>query len=212
MKIVQHILVASVFLAIVPGSSRADVVASAETKRATIPEPVQIDTREMPQECRPFLEVPADSTSELFAWDQRLSLAACLENTTAPAPAAREPEKLRGLVGYLDESVRRSRAINRDAMAHGPTTQIQRLAACGLGMTSDNIMVRARTAIPASLDLDKRLALHRGLEPLLASYARDAASAFTEVDRLATRSPADAQANAVMQAIVASARSQLGAI
>jgi len=210
MKVVQHLLVASTILAIA-GSSRADVVASAETKHATIPEPNPIDIRAVPAECGPFLAVPAGSTSELLAWDQRLTLAACLENTTDPVPAAGEPEKLRGLVGYLDDSVKQSRAIYRDAMARGPT-QIQMLAAFKLGMTSVNIMVRARDAIPASPDLDKRLGLHRALEPLLAGYARDATSAFTEVDRLATRSPGDAQANAVMKAIVASARSQLGAI
>jgi hypothetical protein len=47
--------------------------------------------------------------------------------------------------------------------------------------------VRARNAIPVSLELDKYLALHDGLEPLIASYARDAVSAFAEVDRLAAQ-------------------------
>jgi len=210
MKILQHVLVAGLTVAIAAGSSRADVVASAETKHATIPEPNQGDIRAVPAACGPFLTTPAGSTSELLAWDQRLSLAACLENTTDPPPPAREPEQLRALLGYLDDSVKQSRAIYRDAMAHGPT-QIQVLAAFKLGMTSVNIMVRARNAIPASSDLDKHLALHRALEPLLASYAREATSAFTEADRLATRAPADAAASAVMKAIVASARSQLHA-
>jgi hypothetical protein len=67
----------------------------------------------------------------------------------------------------------------------------------------------ARNAIPVSLELDKYLALHNALEPLIASYARDAASAFTEVDRLAARYPADASASAVVQKIVARARSGL---
>jgi hypothetical protein len=83
------------------------------------------------------------------------------------------------------------------------------LAAFGLGMTAVNLMVRARSAIPPSRDLDQNHAVHNALEPLLAGQARAAESAFAEVDRLAMQLPADATANPVMRNIVASARSHL---
>jgi hypothetical protein len=206
---IKHILVASTILAVAAGSSRADVVASTGAKHAAIAEPERIDSETVPKQCRQFLAVPADSRSELLAWNQRLSLAACEQDTIAP-PATSDPAKLPALVTYLDGAVQRPTAIYRDAMAHGPT-QTRMRAAYGLGTTSINLMVRARNAIPASPDLDKNLALHRALEPLHAGHGRDAASAFAEVDRLATQFPADASANAVMQSIVASARSQLQA-
>lgn len=207
MKITQHILIASSILAVAAGSSRADAVASTKAKHAAIAQPERIDSETVPPECRQHLAVPADSKSELLAWNQRLSLAACEQDAIA-APATNDGAKLQGLVTYLDGAVQRSTAIYRDAMARGPT-QIQMLAAFGLGTTSVNLMVRARNAIPASPDLDKNLALHRALEPLLAGYARDAASAFGQVDQLATRFPADASANVVLQSIVAGARSKL---
>lgn len=208
MQITQSVLVASTILAIAAGISRADVVASAETKHAAVLEPNRIDIRTVPLECRQYLAVTSDSTSELLVWDQRLSLAACEQATAVATPAINDPEKLRELVAHLAQSVQPSSFIYRDAMARGPA-EIRILAAYGLGMTSVNIMVRARNAIPVSLELDKYLALHAALEPLIAGYARDAVSAFTEVDRLAAQYPADASANAVVQKIVARARSGL---
>jgi hypothetical protein len=76
-------------------------------------------------------------------------------------------------------------------------------------MTAVNFMVRARSAIPPSKDLDHNLATHHALEPLLAGQARAADAAFAEVARLATEFPDDAAANLVVRNAVASARSHL---
>ena len=93
-------------------------------------------------------------------------------------------------------------------MAHGPA-QIRMLAAYGLGMTAINLMVRARSAIPASTDRHGNLDTHNPLEPLLTGHARAADTAFAEVDRLATEYPQDAAANVVVRNAVESARSHL---
>jgi hypothetical protein len=199
MKIAQPILAASALLAVVASTARAD----AEHAGA---EPVQLDAATVPEACRPYLAVPSDAKSELMVWNQRMSLAACLIDTTAALPSASEPGQLRALVGGLEDSVQRSTAIYRDAMAHAPLP-IQMVAAYGLGSVSRNLVVRARAAIAPSTD-----PLRRALEPLLAGHAHDAAAAFAEVDRLAKQSPASVSRNPVLTSIVTAARSELAAL
>lgn len=206
-KITQHLLIASSVVAAAAGNAQADAAAGAGPS-ATAAEPEHIDSQTVPPPCRQHLAVPAGSASELRVWSQRLSLAACEQGAVAaPAPTS-DPAKFRELVESLESAMQPSTAIYRDAMAHGPP-QIRMLAAFGAGMTAVNLMVRARSAIPASRDVQHNLALHNALEPLLAGHARDADAAFTEVDRLATEFPADASANPVVKSIVASARAKL---
>ncbi len=187
----------SALLALAAANAHADVIASTKANQVS-PEPAQ----SVPAKCRQFLTVPADCSSELLVWDQRLSLASCEIDTSAALPAVTTPESLPTLVASLDTSVRPSIAIYRDAMAHAPR-QIQIIAAYHFGMTSQNLIVRARRALPADPTLQ------RALDPLVAGYAHDAAAAFAEIDRLAKESPSVASANEVVRYMVASARSNL---
>jgi hypothetical protein len=204
---ITHPILIGALVAAAAGAARAGAGASAGPG-ATIAEPEPIDSQTVPAQCRQYLAAPAGSASELRVWSQRLSLAACQQDTiAAPAPTS-DPAKFRGLVESLDSAMQPSTAIYRDAMAHGPP-QIRMLGAFGVGMTAVNLMVRARSAIPASRDFEHNLALHNALEPLLAGHARDADAAFAEVDRLATEFPADVSANPVVKSIVAGVRAKL---
>jgi hypothetical protein len=120
-----RVLFAIAALATVRGTSRADSVASIDTQRAATPDRIEVGG--LPLECRQFLTIPANSTSERLAWEQRLSLAACQE-ARIPPPAFTSLEKLRDLVAYVDKSVQPSIAIYKDALARAPE-QIKMLAA-----------------------------------------------------------------------------------
>jgi hypothetical protein len=205
-KITQPLLFAGLALVATAASARADAAAGAEPIHAAEPEP--IDGLTVPQPCRQYLTVPANSHSERLVWSQRLSLAQCEQGAIAAPPAASDPSQLRGLVASLESALQPSTGIYRDAIAHGPA-QIRMLAAYGLAMTEVNLMVRARSAIPASTDRHGNLDTHNALESLLTGHARAADTAFAEVDRLATEFPEDAAANVVVRNAVASARSQL---
>ena len=205
-KITQHLLIVGCILAAATAGARADAVAGPEPVHAG--EPERIDGQTVPQPCRPYLSVPANSHSERRVWNQRLSLAPCEQGAIAAPPAASDPAQLRGLVASLDSALRPSSQIYRDALENGPP-HIRMLAAYGLGMTAIHLMVRARSAIPPSTDRHGHLDAHDALEPLLAGHARAADAAFAEVDRLATEFPDDAAANVVVRNAVASARSHL---
>jgi hypothetical protein len=208
-------------LVTIAGTSVADVN---DAVHETTPAPgreVPIDTTGVPPECRQFLAIPVDSTSELLPWSQRLSVAACRQSI-ALAPVS-DPERFRAMVANLEHAMAPSLAIYRDAMAHGPT-QIRILGAYGLGMTNLNIIVRARSTVRvadshgtaayggatygAMTYIDPYLALHRALDPLLAGERENALAAFREVARLASEDPAAARANQVMLVVIANARIQ----
>jgi len=184
--------------------------ASAETRTA----PRAIDTSPLPSECKVFLEVPPDSTSELLPWAQRLSLAACREGAIEVGPVT-DPDKLRDTVAALDRAIEPATAIYRDAIANGPA-QIRMLAGYGLGMAYVNVAVRARSAIPGGIfnsgdaaAIDRFDTLHRTLEPLLVRDRDRAIAALSNTVALADADPADASANGVMTWVVASARAEL---
>ena len=220
MKRAQKSRWAVLVLAILAGTSSADVT---KTIRESIPIPDRdalINLPGMPPECRQFLAIPADSTSELLPWAQRLSVAACRQSI-ALAPVS-SPERFRAMVAKLEQVMEPSLAIYRDAMARGPV-QIKLLAAYGIGMTHLNIIVRARSAIRVIDDgasfggavyggspyVDPYQALHRALEPLLARQREAALTAFREVARLAFEHPLAARANPVMPVVIAIAAVQV---
>src|SRR5678816_3433320 len=131
-------------LAILAGTSIADVTRTIHESTPIPNREAPIDLPGMPPECRQFLAIPSDSTSELLPWAQRLSVAACRQSI-ALAPVS-SPERFRAMVAKLEEAMEPSLAIYRDARARGPA-QIKILAAYGIGMTNLNIIVRARSAI-----------------------------------------------------------------
>jgi len=205
-------------LAILAGTSMADVHKMA---RESLPvrRPEAIDVTGLPPECRLFLSIPADSTSELLPWAQRLSVAACRQAIEL-APVT-DPEQFRPMVTRLEQAMEPSMALYRDAMARGPAP-IRILAAYGLGMTNVNIIVRARSAIHVPGNgsafggaayggrayLDRSRRLHQSLEALLVKERDAALAAFHELARLAHADPASARANQVMPVVIADAQRQ----
>lgn len=200
-------------LAVLAGTSVADVGTGRSPPVG--PEPTSVSS--MPIECRQFLQIPADSTSELLPWAQRVSVAACRQSV-ALAPVT-DPEQFRPMVARLEQAMAPSIAIYRDAIDHGPA-QIKILAAYGLGMTNVNIIVRARSAVRVAADggfggaayggsyLDRSQRMHRALEALLTRERDAALAAFHEVARLAAADPAAARANQVTRFAVENAQTQ----
>lgn len=202
-----------VLIAIIAGTSLADVNRSI---REPDPGPKKTVDIAVPVECQQFLAIPADSTSELLPWAQRLSVAACRQSI-ALTPVS-DPEQFPALVSRLDQAMAPSIEIYRDAMARGPT-EIKILAAFGLGMTNLNIIVRARSAVrvrdgafggaaygTAYIEFSQKL--HRALEQLLVKNRTAALTAFHEVARLAESDPIAARANQVMPIVIETAESQ----
>jgi len=205
-------------LAILAGTSVADVN-NAIRESMPVGHPEAVDVAGLPPECRQFLAIPADSTSELLPWAQRLSVAACRQSI-ALAPVS-DPEQFRAMVARLEQAMAPSIAMYRDAMARGPAP-IKILAAYGLGMTNVNIIVRARSAVRVPGDgasfggaayggrayVDRSQRLHQELEALLVKERDAALAAFREVARLAHADPASARANQVMPVVIADAQTQ----
>ncbi|HEX7836838.1 MAG TPA: hypothetical protein VF469_05210 [Kofleriaceae bacterium] len=205
-------------LAIVAGTSVADVH---KVARESMPvgRPEAVDLAGLPPECRLFLAIPADSTSELLPWAQRLSVAACRQSI-ALAPVT-DPEQFRPMITRLEQAMQPSIAIYRDAMVRGPV-QIQILAAYGLGMTHLNLIVRARSAVRVPggggqfggaayggrAYLDRSLRFHQALEALLVKDRDAALAGFHDVARLTRGNPEAERANPVMPVVITDAQRQ----
>ena len=211
MKRVHFAPLTAALLAAITGTSGANVKHTIGTQRSTRVVELPIDVARVPAECRAFLAIPTDSTSELLPWQQKLSLAACRADVTvAPVTA---PGQLGAVVATLDDAMAPSRTIYRDAIAHGPD-RIRILAAYGLGMTYVEVIVRARDAIVADSGFggstyggryERSHAMHFALEHLLASDRDAALAAFDEAARVADADPAAARADQVTELAVANA-------
>src|SRR5512139_2371282 len=174
---------ATLALATLAGISAAD---APKTRAVTLP----IDSSIIPARCAPFKEVPADAKTEQVAWNQRLSLAACMQ----PVEVYIATGTLRGLgtlVANISRAMGPSMTIYQDAIGRGPD-QVRLLATYGLGMTYVETMVRARRAIDlqssiggSTYGLDRAQFLHNSLEVLLVQPRVAATRAFREVIRMA---------------------------
>ena len=192
------------------GSAGAD---RTQVAAVTTPNTERLETAGVPPECDQFRTVPPDSRSATLPWEQRLSLASCRESfDVQPVTNAAD---LPTVVQQIDQSMRPSIAVYQDAIARGPTPQIQMLAAYHLALTNVDIMVRTRNAIPLStsgLSLDAFTQLHQQVEPLLVQYRDAAVQAFQRVAQLAEANPTAANGNAVISFIERDARTQLGVL
>jgi len=197
-------------LVVVAGSSLASV--------GTKPEPIA-DVASVPKSCERWLQVPANTTDETLAWDQRLSLAACRQVFTVDTTS--DPAKFRDVIAQIDRGMAPSVAMYRDVVARGDAPEVRILGAYNLGMAYLNTVVRARTAIHVidgssgsyggaayGATLDRYQILSRALEPLLITYRLNAVTAFDDVNRMAQENPEAATANSVMTYVVADAKRQ----
>lgn len=202
-------------LAIVAGTSMAEVDRVRVTRPSGGPEPIA--AAGVPIECRQFLAIPVDSTSELLPWWQRLSVAACRQSITL-APVS-EPEQFRPMITRLEQAMAPSIAMFSDALARGPR-QVKILAAYGIGMANLNIIVRARSAVRIAAtgawggasygtgEVERSRRLRGALDALLVRERDAALAAFRELARQANEDPRAAHANPVMSFVVADGERQ----
>jgi hypothetical protein len=175
----------------------------------TPPNPERVESAGIPPECDQFRTVLSDSRSATLPWEQRLSLAACRETLVLqPVTSA---DQLPAMLSQIDQAMQPSIAIYQDAIARGPTPQIQILAAYGLAMTHVNSIVRARSAIATS-DVIGIADVHAQLEPMLTQHRDAAAQAFDKLMQIADANPAVANNNAVISFVVGDANSQMKAL
>jgi hypothetical protein len=181
-----------------------------------------VDTSEygaLPAQCVQFLHIARDTKSQIYPWLQRLSVAACRQEIALPKVT--QASQLEPMVSTLRSAMAPSIATYQDALARGPDNQIKILAAYGLGRTYTDMIVRARTRIAAYNEipgefggmgygagsyLNRALALHLALEPMMQQEHDGAMNAFREVARLAEADPIAARANAVMPVVITDAR------
>lgn len=171
---------------IAPARAGAPKPKASVTPRPMVHEPrVPVVLPRLHPECRDYLVVPSDSTSDELPWMQRLSLAACEERAIASAVIAPaiDADQLPGLVAQLDGAMAGPIALYREASTWGPP-KTRLLAAYHLGMVYVDAIVRARIAIRSP-----DTALHAQLESQLAGNVRLAIEAFDEADHLSAFDP-----------------------
>lgn len=220
MKRAQSSASIAAVLAIIAGTSLADVRHVVHEQKVLPTRELAIEGKDLPGECRLFLSIPSDSTGDIRPWAQRLSVAACRQSITL-APID-NPERFPAMLETLQRAMAPSIAIYRDAMAHGPA-QIGILAAYGLGMTHVNIIVRARSAARivdvrasahggdahgAAVHRERAEAQRRAFEALLRPERAEALAAFRAEAQLADQHPDAARANLVMSVVLADGRTQ----
>lgn len=160
-------------------------------------------THQVPEACRQFTSLPADAEGDTMAWNQVLSLAACMQDATIAS--ASTPAELTHALDQLEDALGLPMWIYLRALEKGPVS-VQLRAAYQLGMMQVAFMVRARASIPAT-----DVKLHARLEKQLEPSARIAWTAFDAVDRAATSNPELAR-DPVAKGMVRSARTMLHAL
>jgi hypothetical protein len=155
-------------------------VARAGTEHERERESVRVE-----RDCGMFRGVPKDATSAKLVWDQQLSLAACA--TAVDVAPVSDPAQLPAMVAQLEDAYSGAIDAARDAQSLAPP-QLRIVGAFALASAHLAIVVRARAAIEIPRDAPDYLArlhaMHRVLEPLLASDLRAARASFDEVGYL----------------------------
>ncbi len=146
-------------------------------------------------DCATIVVVP--DSDDLFAWNQVMTLAACLQDDRVPA--VRRADEVQPAVEEMTRALAPTMLIYLEALEHGPMP-IQLRAAYQIGTANLALIVRARTAL-AGADP----ALRAELEPLLAHAFETAWIAFVAVDHAADDDPGFAPDD-VTRTMVRSAR------
>ncbi|MGE5186830.1 MAG: hypothetical protein ACM31C_32475 [Acidobacteriota bacterium] len=151
-------------------------------------------------DCATIVVVP--DSDDLFAWNQVMTLAACLQDDRVPA--VRRADEVHPVVEELTRALAPTMLIYLEALEHGPQS-IQLRAAYQIGAANLALIVRARTALAGAAP-----AVRDELEPLLAHAFETAWIAFVAVDHAADDDPAFAPDD-VTRTMVRSARAFLNA-
>jgi hypothetical protein len=151
----------------------------------------------------------------MYAWNQLLSLAACVQDARIERVDA--AEELAPMVDGLTRGLAPSMLIYLDAIEHGPRS-VQLRAAYQVGLAHVALVTRARACLATrgrlvrDPDAGARVAaLRAGLEPLLRRAGRTAWISFAVIVRAAADDPA-LVADPVAAAVVRQARAQLASM
>lgn len=174
-----------------------------------------VSVQTLPVECRIYTWIPADARDDVLAWNQLLSLAACLQDGSVSTVT--DPDQLEAMVDQYTRALEIPMMVYTGAIEQGPRS-VQLRAAYQIAMAHVSLIVRARSSIIAPDDLAtnpeaalRYRELHAQLEPLLARSVRIARVAFAAIDRAATRDPTIAT-DPVAKSMVRSARAMLEAM
>jgi hypothetical protein len=145
--------------------------------------------------------VPAEGDVSMRAWDQVLSFAACIQDTTISRIAEDEDPSV--TVAMLAHKLSPAIALYFASIQHGPSW-VQLRGAYEIGMAHVALMTRARASLPASASAEQR----ERLEEAIARYAETAWMVFAAIDRAAREDPAMTP-DAVTRYMVTDARHML---
>jgi len=203
-------------LVISRAASAAPGFTESSTRGAQVPDWLE----GVPAQCRRYAEIPA-YTPDVFAWNQMLSLAACVQEPSLAHVA--DPEQLNGMVDELFAGIAPSMLIYLDALAHAPGP-MQLRAAYHVALAHVALVTRARlsilpppdslaTAVVSTAPRNRASALRyhelqTELEPLLDGAMQTARIALIVIDRAATADPSLAP-DAVTRNMVTTARAML---
>lgn len=204
MKRIQPMTWIAAGVAVIAGTAIADVADTQRTKTTTV------DVQQESEECRQFRQLPADTTSDIYPWAQRLSYAACRQAITVKP--VRTTAGLEPMVTELRQAAQPSIDIYKDALCKGPAS-VRMLAAYALGKTYEGIAVRARNAIAGAGGrfgggrygggrYGGTASLSNALEPLIASDLAQALASFEQVKTLARSFPNAARSNQVVMNVI----------
>lgn len=169
----------------------------------------------IPVECRIYTWIPEDARDDVLAWNELLSLAACLQDGSISTVT--DPDQLEAMVDQYTRALEIPMMVYTGAIEQD-SRSVQLRAAYQIAMAHVSLIVRARSSIvgPDDLATNPEAALryrelHAQLEPLLARSVRIARVALAAIDRAATRDPTIAT-DPVTKSMVRSARAILEAM
>lgn len=147
----------------------------------------------VPARCDRFARLPLDARDEMVAWNQLLSLAACVQSSLVVRVS--EPGQLDAMMDDLVGRLAPSVMIYLGAIEYGPDS-IRLRAAYQIAAGYIALITRARSSIvtPSDPAVDRAAtqrarALHAELESALAPVQRLAWEAFEVVARAAAQDP-----------------------
>jgi hypothetical protein len=151
------------------------------------------------QRCAAY--VPAELDESVRAWNQVLSFAACIQDSTVSRIGEDEDPSV--TVAMLAHKLTPAIALYFATIQHGPSW-VQVRAAYEIGLAHVALLTRARASLPSSTSPEQR----ERLEAAIARYGQTAWMVFAAIDRAARQDPAMAS-DPVSRYMVADARAKL---
>lgn len=190
---------------------------TSETSESRPPRTEALDglLQRLSMECRQYAWIPADARDDILGWNQLLSLAACLQDSSITP--VRNSDELTAMVDAYVDALEVPMMIYFGALENGPGP-IQLRAAYHIAMLHLTLIVRARSSIVAPSDLTtnpdaarRDSALHAELEELIAPSAWIAWKSLDVIVRATEADPSLAP-DPVTQNMVRSARAMLATL